>query len=172
LHFSGKVFNGQEYRKEFASALVLRLTPTFSGWNIGVIPSVPCEPDEDWASVINPPYRGYNALLLDSSYGTTAREAVSYSPRVFHFLLSCGDYKRERRRLEIVLWPYTHSKKVSDDALANLGTSRHGTIKFTILQSKISPADEDVAGRNFGKIDWLRFKVDVSLPPRNRTAKK
>ena len=166
------MFHGHEYQREFAPGLILKLTPNDSGWFIGVVPNAPCKSNDDWAAVITSPYRGYNALDLDSSYGITAKEAVAISPRKLKFLLTCDDYKRESRRLEIVLSPYSYSDEVYDDALAKLGTSRAGAITLTILQSKISPAGEEVEGRNYGKIDWLRFKVDVSLPTRNRPTKK
>lgn len=160
-HFSGVISEGQEFRKEIGADLVFVLKPSDTGWKIGVDPKMPCAPDGDWAAVVNPPYRNYNSLNLDTEYGMSARDAVAMNPREFSFVLTCEDYRVESHMLEIVLWPYNRSKKEVDEATAKLATSRLGRAKLTILDSRVSPANHEVEGKNYGKIDWLKFNVDI-----------
>jgi hypothetical protein len=163
-HLSGEVARGQEFRREIGPGLQFALVPSETGWMIGISPSRRCLEPDDWASVVNAPYRNYNSLYVDTGYGVTAREAVDITPREFSFLTNCEDYKREFRRLEIVLWPADHSQKEADEALATLGTSPLGKGRFTILDSRVSPAADEIEGKNYGKIDWLRFRLDISPP--------
>ena len=145
--------------------MLFRLRPTDTGWMIRIVPTAPCGADGDWASVVNAPYRNYNSLYVDASYGITAKEAVeNMNPREFSFVVTCEDYQIERHRLEIVMWPYTYSTEEADAALAKLGTSPLGKAKFTILNSKVSPAERDIGGKNYGQIDWLKFRLDITLP--------
>ena len=159
LRFPGEVSNGEAYQREIGAGVVLRLRPTNTGWTIGIVPKVQCEEYEDWASVVNPPYRGYNDLILDAAYNVKAKQAVALSPRKFSFVLTCEDYKRESGQLAIVLWPYRYSQQAVDNALAKLGTSPQGKATLTIVQSQVSASND---GND--KIDWLKFSVAVSLP--------
>lgn len=83
-HISGEVFNGQAYQKEIGSDLLFLLKPAITGWMISIVPKTQCMKNEDWASVVNAPYRNYNSLYLDTAYGITAEEAVEWGPRNFH----------------------------------------------------------------------------------------
>ncbi len=164
-HFSGDVSRGQVYKREIGSGLLFVLSPTDTGWMIRIVPQTSCADSDDWARVVNSPYRNYNSLFVDASYGITARQAVKdMNPREFSFVLTCADYKSEGHRLDVVLWPYTYSKKEADAALANLGSSPLGKAIFTILNSKTSRAEQDIEGKNYGKIDWLTFRLDVTFP--------
>jgi hypothetical protein len=75
-HLTGEVSRGQEYRKEIGAGLVFLLRPSQEGWTIEILPMAPCDKPGDWASVVNAPYRNYNALHVDASYGITAQQAV------------------------------------------------------------------------------------------------
>jgi hypothetical protein len=119
--------------------------------------------------VVNAPYRSYNSLHLDTEYGVTAKGALDFNPREFSFVTTCADYKRESHRLNIVLWPYTYSQKVADEALAKLDTSPLGKARLTILKSKISLAEPDVEGKNYDKIDWIKFRLDITAPAAKQT---
>jgi hypothetical protein len=121
---------------------------------------------EDWAYVVNVPYRSYSSLYLGTEYGVTAKKAVEFNPREFSFVTTCEDYKRESHRLNIVLWPYIYSQKEADDALAKLGTSPLGKARLTILKSKVSPAEPGIEGKDYDRIDWLTFRLDITPPVR------
>jgi hypothetical protein len=161
-HIEGQVSRRKVYSTNIGSGLTFTLEPTGTGWMIRLAPKAGCDALGDWATVVNPPYRGYNALFVDTGYSVTASEAVKMTQREFKFVQNCDDYKRESKRLEIVLWPYNHPKAVVDDATAKLGTSRLAEARFTIVDSKVSPAEKDIEGKNYGQIDWLKFKLDIT----------
>ena len=96
------------------------LTP---GWNITIVPAHPEGSCDEFASVLNPPYRAHRDLYIDRSYGWTAEEEVASSPREFNFVTNCEDFRTESERLSIVLWPYTATQKKYDEALTKLGSS-------------------------------------------------
>jgi hypothetical protein len=139
-----------------------------TGWMIRIVPEVPCGEKGDFASVVNAPYRYYNSLFLNTDYGVSAKEAMEMNPREFSFVVTCEDYKIESHRLEIVLWSYSYTQQERDEALAKLGTSPLGKGKLTILDSKISPAEREIGGKNYGQIDWLKFRLDITPPAARR----
>jgi hypothetical protein len=127
---------------------------------IRVVPSTRCtSEDDDFAAVVNPPYRGRNATYLQPSHSVTAQEAAK-EQYVVWFVRTCTD-KAEDARLNIVLWPYSYTESEADKARADLGTSPMGKLRLTILESKTSPLGQPVGGPDHGKIDWLSFRVDV-----------
>ena len=171
ISFSGEVSEGQTFRKSVGHGLDLVLTPAsmgdgISGWTIEVSPQgQPSDPEcTNYAWVVTPPYRFGNATYLDTQYGTTAQEAVRISPREFSFVLSCADFKTERGRLDIVLWPYTYSKEVADEALAKLGSSPLGTGRLWIRRYRITPGRKSGAEVDLGAIHWIKFKVEIKFP--------
>ena len=166
--FTAEVSRGQEFRRDIGSGLEFVLKPTESGWMIGIVPKIRCAENEDWASVVNAPYRNYNALHLDASYDITAQEAVGINPREFLYVTNCDDYKQEAKRLEIVMWPYNHTQQETDDAMAKLATSVLGRARLTIVSAKVSPAEQPVEGKNYGRIDSIKFRLDIARPGRPR----
>jgi hypothetical protein len=37
-----------------------------------------------------------------------------------------------------------------------------GKLKLTILKSRVSPTGRLIEGKDYGKIDWLSFAVDIT----------
>jgi hypothetical protein len=66
------------------------------------------------------------------------------------------------------MWPYNHTQAETDDALAKLATSPLGKARLTILNAKVSPAEQEIEGKNYGRIDSLRFRLDVAPPRQGR----
>ena len=169
--FSGEVSESQTFRKSIGHGLDFVLIPAsmgddITGWTIEVSPQAqPSDPEcTDFVWVVTPPYRAQNARYLDTQYGTTAQEAVGTSPREFSFVLNCADYKTERARLDIVLWPYTYSKEKADEALAKLGSSPLGTGRLWIKRYRITPGRKSGAEVDLGAIRWIKFKVEIKFP--------
>lgn len=135
--FTGKVSAGEEFRKTLNAELEFVLKP---GWTIAVAPTRPERNCDEFASVVNPPYRAHRDLYIDTSYGWTAEEEVSASPREFRFVTNCGDYRIEAARLDIVMWPYTATQQKYEEALAKLGTSTLGKGRRWITGAEISHA--------------------------------
>ena len=161
--FSGDVSAGEEFRKELNSQLDFVLKPA---WKIGIEPKRPegdCG-DGDFANVENPPYRAHREIYIDASYGWTAEQEVSVSPREFDFVTNSVDYRAESDRLSIVLGPYNaKSDKEYEEAMAKLGSVPLGKGRLWITGSRISHAN-DSPDQNEGEIEWLQFSVEIVLP--------
>jgi hypothetical protein len=158
--FSGKVSEGEEFRKTLNAELEFVLE---RGWNIAIVPKRPEGTCQEFASVVNRPYRAHRSLYIDTSYGWTAEDEVYASPREFRFVTNCTDYQTEFERLYIVLWPYTATPQKYEEASAKLGTSLLGKGRLWITDSKISHAG-DTPDEKLGKIEWMRFSVEIELP--------
>jgi hypothetical protein len=105
------------------------------------------------------------ASLQDTTYGWTAEDEVSTSPRQFRLVTNCADYRIESERLNIVMWPYTATPKRAEEALARLGTSPPGKGRLWITDSRISHAS-DTPDEKPGKIQSMSFSVEMILPHR------
>jgi hypothetical protein len=158
--FSGEVSEGEEFRKTLNTELEFVLA---RGWSIAIVPKRPEGDCPELASVVNAPYRAHRDLYIDTSYGWTAEDETSPSPREFRFVTNCTDYWTESERLNIVLWPYTATPQKYEEALAKLGTSLLGKGRLWITDSRISHSG-DTPNQKLGKIEWMKFSVEISLP--------
>lgn len=171
IHFSGEVSKGEKFRKEIGRDLEFVLLPraidpgAIEGWTITVSPEGdhPAE-CKDFVWVVTPPYRSYNPRYLDTSYGTTAKDAVSFSPREFSFVLNCSDYIQEQERVDRLLWPYSYTDAQVKEAEDHLGSSPLGKGRLWIRDFKISPATKEAGNKNLGRIDWIKFEVEIKIP--------
>ncbi len=151
--FSGEVSADEEFRKSINTELEFVLAP---GWTITVVPKKPEGDCTEFASVVNAPYRAHRPLYINATYGRTAEDEVSDTPREFRFVTNCADYRTESARLNIVLWPYdAASPRAYDEALAKLGTSPVGKGRLWITDSKVTD-----------RIEWMKFSVEIILPRR------
>jgi hypothetical protein len=164
------VFAGKEFHKDLNDELAfdLQLQPNSrpfptGEWTNDIFPRQPENDCKGFASVVTPPYRYHNDLMIDTSYGFTAEEEVSASPRKFSFVTNCKDDSIESKRLEIVLWPYNWTEKEQNKALADLGSSPLGTGRLWITDSRISHS-KDTPDDKLGNIEWMRFTVEIRLP--------
>lgn len=167
VRFQGEVARGAGFRKEIGRGLVFALLPTEDGWGIAVEPvaglqSTGC--GDNYASVIAVPMRGYREVDLTATYGNTAKEAVALSPRDVDFVLTAEDCKREEDRRTKLTWPSQYTQKAVEEAQANFATSTAGRAVLKVLDSKVSPSGVLVEGKDYGKIDWLKFEVVVTFP--------
>jgi hypothetical protein len=158
--FSGEVSRGQEFRGALNADLEFVLQ---NGWTIAIVPTKPEGDCQEFASVVNPPYRAHRDIYIDTSYGWTAKQETSASPREFSFVTNCADLQTETERLDIVLWPYTATREKAENAMAKLGTSPLGKGRLWITDSKISHAG-DTAEDKSGTIEWMKFSVEIRLP--------
>lgn len=171
ISFSGAVSQGQTFRKSIGHGLEFVLTPSsrgggITGWTIQVSPHGQTSDPQcrDFAWVVTPPYHFQNVLYLNTSYSTTAQEALRASPREFQFVLNCTDFKTESRRVELALGHSTGSKQEVDDAMAKLGSSPLGRGRLWIKRYRITPGRKSEAGVELGAIHWIRFKVEIRFP--------
>jgi hypothetical protein len=168
--FSGEVSAGKGFHKDLNDELTFDLQPEpdsrsfpVGEWTFDISPRQPENDCAKFASVMATPLRGHNDLEIDTSYGMTSENEVSWSPRKFNFVTNCEDYRTESKRLEKVLWPYSWTEEEANKALADLGTSPHGTGRLWITDSRISHAN-DTPDDKIGSIEWMRFTVEIRLP--------
>jgi hypothetical protein len=170
--FSGAVSSGQEFRKILTADLEFVLVP---GWQIAIVPRRPegsgpppgrCD---EFAAVVNGPYRAHRDLLIDVSYGWTAEQEVETSPRVFRFVTNCSDFRTEWERFMIALGSTPATPEQYDKAVAQLGSNARGKGRLWITDAKVShakdgPDDQTPEGLKLGKIEWIKFSVEIILP--------
>jgi hypothetical protein len=169
VRFQSEISRGHNFRQPIGHGLVLVLAAGDDGWTIGVSPQTVTEREcGDFAGVVNTPFRNYNALYLNVSYGMTAQDAVEDSPREFNFVLSCAGLKRESTFVDRLIMSspagMQPTEKQVAEAEAKMGTSPQGHGKLWILDHKVSAAPEDIDGKNYGQIDWIRFRVEIRFP--------
>jgi len=159
--FSGEVSAGEAFRKAINAELDFVLEPA---WTITISPKRPDGDCREFVSVVNGPYSAHRVLYIDTSYGWTAEDEVSTSPREFVFVTNCADYRVESDRLGITLGSSPATQEEYDRTLARLGTLARGKGRLWIIDSKISHAD-DTPDNKLGAIEWMKFAVEISLPP-------
>jgi hypothetical protein len=158
--FSGEVFAGAEYHRRLTDHLEFALQ---RGWTIAIVPMRTESDCLEFASVVNSPYRSHRALDIDMSYGVTAEWEVADASREFKFVTNCSDYRTEMARLQVVMWPASGTEQQYREAMATLGTSPLGKGRLWITDSKVTHAD-DTADDRGGKIEWMKFSVEIRLP--------
>ncbi len=164
--FSGEISAGGEFRKAIDDQLDFVLGPEEiggQGWRIQVLTRHGEGECGEFAHVVTGPLRGHSDLDIDMSYGISAEDEASSSPRKFSFVTNCPDYRVELDRLRILLWPYTFTEKEVNKAQADLGSSPLGEGRLWITDSKISHAS-DTSDNKLGTIAWIRFTVEILLP--------
>jgi hypothetical protein len=169
--FVGEAVEGRTFRKSVGHGLDFVLMPDsigggITGWALEVSPQgTPSDPDcGDFLWVVTPPYHFQNERYLDTAYGMTAQKAVRYSPRGFSFVLNCGDFKTERKRVELVMYGSHASGQEVDDARTKLGASPLGKGRLWIIDSKITPGHDSATAQDVGSIHWIKFKVEIKFP--------
>ena len=162
LRFSGEVKAGQEFRKAIGHGLLFVLKADDDGWEIEVQPETPRgESCRNYSTVIATPLRGYTPNDLNTSYAVSAEEAVQRSPRVVAFVLDGAACKRESERLTRLSWPKSYPEAEVREAQEQFGSSAGGKATLRILQSKVSSSGDLSGGRDLGKIDWIKFDVEI-----------
>jgi len=162
LRFAGEVKAGQEFRKTIGHGLLFVLKADDDGWEIEVQPETPRgESCRNYSTVIATPLRGYTANDLNTSYGVSADDAVQRSPRVVAFVTDGTACKRESERLTRLSWPKSYPEAEVRAAQDQFGSSAGGKATLRILQSKVSTSGDLNSGKDLGKIDWIKFEVEI-----------
>jgi hypothetical protein len=169
ISFSGEVSTDQHFQKKFG-ALKFRLNPSRLGWHIEI------NPDDDTTSghseyfwVVTPPYRSYNNLYLDTTFGMKADLAVKLSPRDFNFVLNGRQFDRARELVEDAIMshpPEDHRSaaefdRESTEAIAELNSLPIGKGRLNILDSRVNKSS---GAEDEGTIEWLKFQVELHVP--------
>jgi hypothetical protein len=164
VRFGGEAKAGQEFHKAIGRGLVFVLKADDDGWMIEVQPEVPHgESCRNYSTVIAIPLRGYTANDLNVSYGVSAAEAVKRSPREVAFVMDGAACKREFERVTRLSWPQSYPEPEVREAREQFGSSAGGKATVRILQAKVSPSGELTGDKDLGKIDWIKFEVEITF---------
>jgi hypothetical protein len=163
---SGEVMRGRAYVHRISGSDVpmFYLSPAWrGGWMIEILPKKPGKDGMrvDWAWPLNPPYRAYNSQNVSISYYFTAKEVIEYGVHTFRFPFNEADAQKALR-----LYDRLQSANEAElgKAMKELKSFPSGEGRFEILDSRTSPGGPENQGR--GRIEWLKFKVGISLPCR------
>jgi hypothetical protein len=159
LCFSGEVSEGREFRKPLTLDLEFLLQP---GWKIAVAPGRAEDDCHDLVSILNALKTDHVDANIDTAHNWKAEDEVRISPRQFRFVTNCADYRTESRRLSILRSPNL-PQRIYRETKASLWTSPLGIGRLWITGSRVSHA-ADTQERKLGRIEWLRFTVEIRLP--------
>lgn len=166
IEFTGEVSRGNLFTRQIAENLVFRLNPQpaqGSGWFIEIVPKVP-PPKGEYAEFIwvaTPPYHFFNQRYLDTSYGTTAAQAVAKdAPRDFNFVQTLDDYRIAANAVNMVIYPNHATEQEMDRVRKDASRVMTGSGTLYILDSRVTPGKND---KDMGSIDWIRFRVELKL---------
>jgi hypothetical protein len=163
LKFTGEVKAGKEFRKPIGRGLVWILRPGGDGWRIEVEPEAKSMTScREFSTVLAWPLHAHGSNDIDTSYGMSARDAVSTKWDVA-FVLTEADCLQERHCLEVIE-EGDFRRPEYDAAIAQRRSSPLGKATLRILKSKTSSSGELVEGKDLGKIDWIRFVVTITFP--------
>jgi hypothetical protein len=167
VHIAGEVTRGKIFQQDIGHGLVFRLAPSPGspdlGWKIEIVPkSDPGDDPIEFSAIATPPYRMYNARYLEVSFGTSAKEAVATTPRVFYFVQSVDDEHRAEECLNAALYPTNVSDEEKVRVVAEQDQIQLGKGELRILKSRIGRS-KTLTGE--GTIDWVRFDVDLEFSP-------
>ena len=134
----GRSERGHAFEQPIGEGLVFRLAPDTLGWTIGVIRAG--RPDEDFAGIATPPYRGINPRYLEGWHfrnrtNTGPNEGDVNAPqheRAFAFVLTPEDYRRAATAVDALLWGQ-RTDAARQDALDVLDRASRGrgTLRIT-----------------------------------------
>ena len=113
---NGEVEERQEWRTAIGEGWEFRLTPIggvpgkgspaagqgYSGWDL-VVDRERGGGYPDALLLATPPYRSVNERELGTTYGMRAQDAISWSPRRFHFLTGVAEWQRARGLYAVVM---------------------------------------------------------------------
>lgn len=166
IEFTGEVSRGNLFSRQIAEDLIFRLNPQpdqGSGWFIEIVPKVPPPKGEfaEFTWVATPPYHFFNLRYLDTSYGTTAAQAVSRDvPRDFNFVQTLDDYRIAGDIVNMVIYPNHATDEEMARVRKDAARVMTGSGALHILDSRITPGKND---KDMGSIDWIRFRVELKL---------
>jgi len=163
LTFTGEATLREPFEREIGHNLIFRLVPTVgdedSGWNISIVPKSG-SPDDEFCGIATPPYHFYNPRYLDTSYATSAKDAVAFNPRQFNFVLTHEDNQVAGEYVNMTIYRNHATKEDFEEIDDKAAKVEVGTGELQILNSRISPGNSE---NETGKIEWIQFLVKLKF---------
>ncbi len=160
---TGAVGHGESFQADLGAGLAFKLVPARhprnpQGWTIVVQAS---DPEHDFVAVATPPYRSSNPRYIDTGYGISAQQAVTWTLREFRFVLNEADYQGMHEALAILLWPADYSEGEIATARAAMTETVTGAGTLRIVEARTRPPGPEHPG---GLIEYLEFEVELCMP--------
>ncbi len=194
----GEVLAGKNFAVAVGSGLEVRLEALNwgSGWLLRVVPVGGArfgQGAHDYAGLSTPPYASVNPLLLSTDYSFRAQDAVAWNPRRFRFAGNAKEFAAILAVYEKYGKAGPAAAEVERELAALVSKSPEGTLQ--ILDAKFVPGTANLAqmaamvashfnttahtmeqpstegegkGSPLGKLNWVRFRLSLELPPEFR----
>jgi hypothetical protein len=184
----GELEAGKEFRRPFGNGLAVWFQPIRSGWILRVIPATGPEGDHDYAELATPPYQSVSPLSLSTDFAFRAQDAVGWNPRRFRYASSAAEFAQLNEvYLRFVHAGATPPAPLQVELSEQIAQASEG--KLTILDAKLAAGLADQwrmaaavsshfqstahtlvsgdagAGTPLGRLLWIRFRVELDLPP-------
>jgi hypothetical protein len=188
----GEVQHGQGWSHPIGNGLEVSLEPLASGWILRVLPTTGARPQHDYAELATPPYDSVSPLLLSTDFSFRAQDAVGWNPRRFHFAADADLYHRLLSAYQAYRAGKQPSAAAQQELVTAVSQAQDGSLE--ILDSRLVPGIADQTGAAaavashflttahsldqpqsggptpLGRLDWVRFRLRLDLPPGFRAA--
>lgn len=156
LSISGSLIRGKPYAAALDGLRTLRLRPFSEGWTV----EVKDRAGNDYCSVVTPPYRGTNALMI---FGGDFKGGADAAVRRFRCVASLAGQRAASSALEKVLWSENPDWKEVDAA-----GKEHARIEAAAQRAVLTLSDVRLGGAVPGGRPWIesmRFRFELFPPP-------
>jgi len=188
----GEVKAGENFVRPIGGGLELMLEALPSGWIVRVLPAKSPRARHDYAELATPPYHSVSPLLITTDYSFRAQDAIGWNVRRFRYATNSSSFAELLRAYERYE-PGLGKDATRQEALATL-VAQEPAASLTILDARLVPGTADqprtaaTLASHFlstahtieppsdgkptalGAIRWIRFRVELVMPPSLRPA--
>ncbi len=166
--FDGELKQGQPFTQDIGNGLTFRAEPSQGGWHYEIGRS---GADDNFIYDVTLPLHGRHPTDLDTSYATPAQDAVSDEPVDFWFVAFPQDADKAEQGQQLVHWPKGDDDEQRGwDLLGSLpkGRGELEMLKWRLIPGTDTPKPNGEAAQ-FGEIQWLQFRLTLTVPVAYRT---
>jgi hypothetical protein len=182
----GEVAAGHSFEAALTPELEFKLEAIASGWIVRVIPAHTPRAAHDYAELATPPYQSVTPLAVSTDFSFRAQDAVAWNPRRFRFAASAAEFAK----LNALYASAMRGDAQASGAIATLVATQPEAV-LTILDAHLLPGTNDQArmaaavashlaatphsvdagaASPLGKLTWMKFRVEFTLPAGMRAA--
>ena len=182
---TGEVYAGRAYRATIGGSLAMELDPIASGWILRVGPISGSWEEHDYAELATPPYHSVTPLSISTDFSFRAQDAIGWNPREFRFATDQASFQRllslyrrlpppgapvnpevERRLAGLLVTTARGRMRILDAKLVAGSADQWKTAAAVALHFSSTAHTLDMTGESsaLGKIEYLRFQIELDLP--------